>query len=40
MLVYVFAASVPVPFISGNLRTPTKGSQAVIAHSTIKHDGS
>jgi hypothetical protein len=36
-LVYVFSASVPVPYVRSNLRTPTKVDQAFRAHSTINN---
>jgi 8-oxo-dGTP pyrophosphatase MutT (NUDIX family) len=38
-LVYVFAASVPVPYVTAKLRTPAKVCQAVTAKSTIHLDG-
>jgi hypothetical protein len=38
-LVYLFASFVPVPYVHANLRTPAKVEQAVIAQSTIYHDG-
>jgi 8-oxo-dGTP pyrophosphatase MutT (NUDIX family) len=37
-LVYVFAAYVPVPYVTDNLRTLAKVEQAVIAQSTNHHD--
>jgi 8-oxo-dGTP pyrophosphatase MutT (NUDIX family) len=39
-LVYVFPASIPMPFVTANLRTKAKVShQAVTTHSTINPDG-
>jgi hypothetical protein len=39
-LVYVYSASVPVPFVTSHLRTPAPLEQAVTAQSTINLDGS
>jgi ADP-ribose pyrophosphatase YjhB (NUDIX family) len=39
-LVYVYSASVPLPFVTTLLRTPTQLEQAVTAQSTINPDGS
>jgi hypothetical protein len=39
-LVYLFAVYVQVPYVTANLRTPPKGSQAVTAQSTINPAGS
>jgi ADP-ribose pyrophosphatase YjhB (NUDIX family) len=39
-LVYVYSASVPVPFVTSHLRTPTQLEQAVTSQSTINPDGS
>jgi ADP-ribose pyrophosphatase YjhB (NUDIX family) len=39
-LVYVYSASVPVPFVTSHLRTPAQLEQAVTAQSTIYPDGS
>jgi hypothetical protein len=33
-------AYVPIPYVTASLRTPSKVSQAVTAHSTINPDGS
>jgi hypothetical protein len=38
-VVYVYSASVPVPFVSTNLRTHVKLEQDVAAQSTINPDG-
>jgi hypothetical protein len=38
-LVYVFASSVPVPYVTPNLRTPAKVEQAVTVHVIIHLDG-
>jgi hypothetical protein len=39
-LVYVYTASVPVPYITTHLRTPAQLEQALTAQSTINPDGS
>jgi ADP-ribose pyrophosphatase YjhB (NUDIX family) len=39
-IVYVYSASVPVPFATSHLRTPAHLEQAVTAQSTINPDGS
>jgi ADP-ribose pyrophosphatase YjhB (NUDIX family) len=39
-LVYVYSASVPVPYLTTHLRTLAQLDQAVTAHSTINPDGS
>jgi hypothetical protein len=39
-LVYVYSASVPVPFVTSHLRTPAQLEQAVTTQSTINPDGS
>jgi 8-oxo-dGTP pyrophosphatase MutT (NUDIX family) len=39
-LVYVYSASVPVPYVTSHLRTPAQLEQAVISLSTINPDGS
>jgi hypothetical protein len=39
-LVYVFSASVPVPYVTANLRTHAKLEQDATAQSTINSDGS
>jgi 8-oxo-dGTP pyrophosphatase MutT (NUDIX family) len=37
--VYVYAASVHVPFLSASMRTPANVEQAVVAQPIIYHDG-
>jgi 8-oxo-dGTP pyrophosphatase MutT (NUDIX family) len=39
-VVYIYAAFVPVPYVTNHLRTPTQLEQAVTAQSTINPDGS
>jgi 8-oxo-dGTP pyrophosphatase MutT (NUDIX family) len=39
-LIYVYSASVPVPYVTTHLRTPAQLEHAVTAQSTINHDGS
>jgi hypothetical protein len=39
-LVYVYSASVPVPFVTSHLRTLAQLEQAATAQSTINPDGS
>jgi hypothetical protein len=38
--VCVHSVSVAIPYANANLRTPAKVQQAVIAQSTVHHDGS
>jgi hypothetical protein len=38
-LVYIYSASVPVPFVASHLRTPAQLEQVVTAQSTINPDG-
>jgi hypothetical protein len=39
-LVYVFSASIPVPYVTSRLRTPSELEHVVTAQSTINPDGS
>jgi hypothetical protein len=37
-LVYVFAETIPVPYVIANSRTPAKVEQAVTAQLTVHHE--